>query len=74
MVRLFANGTEFMVWDERNCAVCKKGYTDECELQDAIDLAALTDGEVPKDIAERLGYFDRESVRHMFYCREREVG
>ena len=28
IVHPFANGTEFMLWDEHNCCQCAKGYRD----------------------------------------------
>jgi hypothetical protein len=51
---LFSNGTEFMVWQTRNCERCvkavwyneKKGMQPKyrCKIQNEIELAAVTDG------------------------------
>lgn len=51
---LFSNGTEFMMWQSRNCERCVKAvwYNEKtntfpqyrCAIQREIDLAAATDG------------------------------
>lgn len=51
---LFSNGTEFMLWQSRNCDRCVKAVWFDiennrmpkyrCAIQDHIELAAVTDG------------------------------
>lgn len=54
---VFPNGTSFMVWTERNCDRCLKGYDEtkhangrsECDIENAIALASVTDGTLLHD-------------------------
>lgn len=58
----FSNGTEFMMWRDVNCSVCAKdcpfddetGYGEPlCDIETALAFAAVDDGMVNKDIADR---------------------
>jgi hypothetical protein len=58
----FSNGTEFMIWRERNCDRCKKDmeiiageYISHCDIEDALSFASVTDGMISNEIAERMG-------------------
>lgn len=54
-VSLFSNGTEVMMWKDRNCDMCRKGATDNgwrCSVERDIDI----DGEVPQHKAKKIGY------------------
>ena len=70
---LFPNGTSFMIWHERNCSRCWKcpkaehsGHNRKCAIENAIALAACTDGSLLHDgertqaeakaIGDRLGW------------------
>ena len=58
----FSNGFEFLNWRGRNCDECSK-YENEssvvenagCELAFYIDLASVTDGAIPKLVADKFG-------------------
>lgn len=70
----FSNGTEYMMWRERNCDRCKKDveikgndYITHCDIEEAISLGAVTDGEVPDDIYKRMG------LENSWDCPEREL-
>lgn len=45
---LFSNGTEFMLWQDRNCARCIKAVGGDakyrCAIQEHIEYASVTDG------------------------------
>lgn len=49
---LFPNGTSFMIWSERNCDRCVKGYDEnkhsngesDCDIENAIAKASVFDG------------------------------
>ncbi len=59
----FSNGTEFGFWYERNCQRCANFvhwedplYSDKhCDIEEAIALASVTDGEIDEAIAARAG-------------------
>ena len=69
-VRIWANGTEFEIWEHNNCDRCVKAPTMNwggcCDLNDAIALACVGDGTVAPEIAARLGYAGSPA----FWCRE----
>lgn len=58
----FSNGFEFRGWKDRNCSLCDK-YEDEstkveeagCKLAFYIDLGSVSDGTIPKAIADEFG-------------------
>lgn len=78
-IRAFANGTEYMAYDEDNCACCKKCAVDygdfgDCELQNALFTAEMDDGTITSEIAVRLGLIDRDGSRiRGAVCTEREL-
>lgn len=63
--RPFSNGTEYGMWSERNCERCAKGYACNdgvpsfdaiaCEIERALAIASISDGEIDGRIARRLG-------------------
>ena len=60
-VRPFSNGSQFSDWVERNCHDGCLYYNHDdpaCELDIALGLAYLGEGNIPPDIAERLGCND----------------
>lgn len=53
---IFPNGTSHMIWRERNCDRCIKGpkpeiegHNEACPIEDAIAMAAATDGSLLHD-------------------------
>lgn len=52
MVSPFANGTEYMIWTERNCEHCSRRKT--CTLAEAIDQAACGGGTVASEVAQAI--------------------
>lgn len=59
-IRLFANGTEFECWEERNCSRCAKAPGGDersfCDLFDAIGEAMFGDGTFAPEIVARFGW------------------
>lgn len=65
-IRPFSNGFEYEAWDEVNCCRCGRqpwvrcanggGFEGACEI-----FAAVTEGIMPHDLAERMGYFDEQT-------------
>lgn len=61
----FHSGTDFEIWEARNCAVCKKAWQNNeeqypdgngpCELDNALTVAYITDGQITEDQYKRLG-------------------
>lgn len=62
MIQPFSNGTEFMIWKERNCDKCVKYESKSETIEKArcrkafyIDYSSLS-GEIPLRIANKIGY------------------
>jgi len=58
----FSNGTEYMSWQSHNCDQCIKYESESktpdtagCKLAFYIDLACVSDGTIPIDIANQIG-------------------
>lgn len=67
----FSNGSQYSDWLSSNCERCKK-YDYEhpelsCELENAIGIAAITDGKVTQEIYKRMG---AESGNYIWMCPE----
>lgn len=64
----FSRGTEYMFWQTANCDNCEK-YENEsvepeqagCKLAYYIDLASVTDGTIPKWVADRVGFTEKKN-------------
>jgi methylphosphotriester-DNA--protein-cysteine methyltransferase len=74
-VRIFSNGTQAMDWECANCERCKKHLPDgqwpTCEIAAALAEAAMDDGTVSPEIAERAGHSSDE-MRYNWPCGEVE--
>ena len=61
VVNVFSNGTEYMIWQDRNCARCAKGYDEaksewRCPLEKAIGEAMFDeDAAMDRELAMRAG-------------------
>ena len=69
----FWSACQFIDWQDINCCKCKKYNVYEektCELELSMSLAALTDGEITPEFAERIGYQDGVYV---WICSERDL-
>jgi len=56
----FSNGTEYVIWLDRNCDRCRKQYdpaTGEapCDIEESLSVACLTDGKISAEMARRSG-------------------
>lgn len=71
----FYCGTQYGDWTGSNCDRCKKAaplYGDStCEIELALHIAYLSDGEVTEEIAKKMGYFDNED-KEIWMCPEVE--
>lgn len=70
MWKPFSNGTQFMGWKWNNCARCTRGYDNNnwhCDIEYALDLAYVTTGYVPDEIANRMG----KEESYLWICPER---
>lgn len=61
-IRPFSNGQEYRIWLRKNCESCKKNvlrindeYISQCDIEEALALAMVTDGKVTNEIYERMG-------------------
>ena len=74
---IFPNGTSFMMWRDRNCDRCKKGYNEDkhpsgqnhdCPIEQAISVASMLDGtlqpENREEIARRLKWDGETYLEH----------
>jgi hypothetical protein len=70
----FSTGSQFADWLDRNCERCVKyepeGAAGACSIDAALLTAQITDGSVPDEIAERLGY-EPDKNYYTWYCPER---
>ena len=61
-VRPFSNGTEFEIWNSRNCDECKisTSYRDSdefiCYIDEALIVAYFDDGKIEKKISDKIGF------------------
>jgi hypothetical protein len=70
-IQPFANGSQYMDWQECNCCRCEK-YTEDgsgCEIDAALGEASWSDGEVSDKIATRMGY-PGAAMRYVWPCTE----
>jgi hypothetical protein len=71
-VQPFYCGSQFGDWIDRNCSRCSKydpdEATGECEIDDALGMAYLGDGEISEEIARRMGY---DEAVYSWDCPER---
>ena len=65
-IRPFSNGTEFEMWDEKNCQICKNHNSDElqfynceCHISNAFTDALFEYGEVNENIVNLIGFNNR---------------
>lgn len=76
----FHCGTQFSDWEDRNCSYCVKSSTfadGDCDIDAALTMAYWGDGQVPDEIAERMGYLDhspprQEGFSYNWDCPERK--
>lgn len=71
----FSNGSEYRAWRSRNCDTCAKDYVEGnqdslCPMEEAISLASITDGKIPRDMAARVGFLEGPYERLRDRCRE----
>ena len=62
-IKPFSNGTSFMIWHDNNCATCNKYENTstsrsnaKCKYAFDLDLATVSDGEIPLNTAKWIGY------------------
>ena len=71
----FHCGSQYLDWRLRNCDYCKKmdneNYTSECEIENAISLAACDDGSISKGIAKKMDMPEDCRV-YLWECPEKE--
>jgi len=74
-VHLFANGSQFGDWMYNNCEQCPLWPNDaewpDCELNEAIMRASISDGTVSAEEAQALGYPDDVRV-YVWRCKKME--
>jgi len=77
--RPFANGSQYWSWFGGNCDQCKKYKEDpetgvevpgECEIADALGMAAMDNGSVAGSIAARMGYKPGAHA-YIWHCPEK---
>lgn len=80
-VRPFSCGTQDIDWQDRNCCRCARlpdGFWEQywkmesgCEIFDALSFAAVDDGTITEEIAERMGYVGGPPFDYTWDCKER---
>ena len=68
----FANGAQFRDWKRNICQTCGKQYNEEaqrwrCQIEEAVDVACITDGSLNTAMAMRLGYLVETAEEHEDY-------
>lgn len=64
-VRPFSNGTEFEMWNSRNCDECNisTSYRNSgkfiCHIDEALIVAYFDDGKIDKNIADKIGFDEK---------------
>jgi hypothetical protein len=65
----FANATEYMTWQSKNCDKCSKYEIQSTKVEDAscelafeLDLASVSEGEIPFLIANQIGITRKKIV------------
>ena len=73
-MRPFSSGSQFMDWESANCERCKNAafyvdgrMPDHCDIQVAIAEAAMGDGHITDEIADRM---TRSDGRYNWPCGE----
>lgn len=76
-IRPFSCGSQFIDWQVRNCKNCKKfietpASADEiqCEIDLALFMSSWDDGTISQEIADRMGYNNKED--YSWDCPELE--
>jgi hypothetical protein len=73
--RPFSNGAEFVAWKARNCNRCALEWTPadgwSCEIERALDFAAMTGGKVDEEILVRMGQVNHAN-NLVWDCPERK--
>lgn len=68
-IRPFSNGTEFDMWDEKNCAICQnsrqlKGGKDyKCHIDAALTEALFGYGEIKESTINLIGFDERHFLK-----------
>ena len=76
--RPFSNGTEYGMWDARNCQRCKKYVPDSttpeegCDIEFAIASGLFGDGTVDEKFIDRIGGYDGSGI-WLVDCQEWEA-
>lgn len=58
----FSNGTDFMLWEGRNCELCNISACNndsnnfKCHIDEALTIAYLDDGMISKTISDKIGF------------------
>jgi hypothetical protein len=73
MIRPFSNGTQYADWLASNCDRCKKQNSGDCFIQTSLACAYVGDGEVPEDIAKKMGRTEETKNTYVWPCSEVEL-
>lgn len=69
----FHCGTQYADWTSANCDRCKRSDVNggECDLEIDLGRAYIANGEISKDVAQRIGYYDHKG-EYNWPCNEVE--
>lgn len=76
-IDIFSNGTEYEIWQRRNCEKCRKYVPfselpeEGCEIEFYLSLGGDTPDGISPEFAKRIGYIDR--VTWGWMCNEWEA-
>ncbi len=72
-LRPFANGSQFVDWEDRNCSVCSK--LGDCSMSVALTVACFGDGTLSEASARGIGFLKSDgttrSLEYVWDCPER---
>lgn len=73
----FSNGTDYMIWQNRNCSFCINYECESpnreeaiCKLAFDLDYALMDSGKISLETAKRIGYLE-DNGRLKFYCNQK---
>lgn len=75
-MRPFWSGTQYMDWEASNYERCTKGIIFDlefkCDIQEALSISNIRDGEITTKMAKRMGITDETKTAYVWPCAEVE--
>lgn len=70
-IKPFSNGTDFEIWENKNCCQCNISSINRddliCHIEEAITIAYLDDGKLEKTLFDKIGKDDKGFFKNCPY-------